>query len=346
MALSAVLPLFAGAQMLRVSATSETTITVANVKSESGKCLVKPAGVQTQWKELPAENTANGLKLKINPAEWGGQLLVLINPPAAQKINDFTPPVLKQLLINGKAVQYEGSQLTVSNKVEVKKITWIVEDADNALLGDSSSLLLDGKPQKFSVSGKKSEISFEPAMLSLGRHSVKLTVGDAAPESNCASWTVNFHHTDKSNLLLFKPGLAKIAVDSSFQGYPSKAPICDGVLELPGSSAGNDVSWASAETDTEHWIQLDLKAEAIVKEVAVYWPRLENCSRIIQVQVLENGKWVDIAETPKGGQAQTLSTVFKLVKPIKGSKFRIFQPPKGGPAGRPDILWVCEVVLR
>ena len=340
----AVLPLFVGAEVIRLYATSQTTLTIPG---ETGATIVsKPAGVDCKWSPVPFKATEKGLSMTLQPPADGKELLLLVNPAKDWNINDRTAPEIKSLLVNGTPMKVEKNVVSVPEDVVVDTIAWSVEDAENTLDAKQTVFLLDDAPVQFSLGGNKAEGKLTMEQKIMGNHSVKIRVVDCAPEANTTEVTLYFRYADKNTLLNPQNGLAKITVDSSYDGYNSLAPLNDGVLKLPGNSAGGDVTWASAEIPTEHWVRMDFKKEVTVKEAYIFWPRLENSSKKVELQVLQGDKWVKVAGTPDTGQKDTLTTAFTLKTPAKGHSFRFWQPKGGGPSGRGDILWICEIVLK
>ena len=340
----AVLPLFVGADVIRLYATSQTTLTIPG---EAGATIVgKPAGVDCKWAPVPFKATEKGLTMTLQPPADGKELLLLVNPEKDWNINDRTAPAIKSLLVNGKPMKVEKNIVSVPDDVVVDSIAWSAEDEGNPLDAKQTVLLLDDAPVKFALDGKKAEGKVTMERKVMGGHTVKIRLVDSAPEANTTDVTLHFRYADKNTLLNPQNGLAKITVDSCYDGYNSLAPLNDGVLKLPGSSASGDVTWASAEIPTEHWVRMDFKKDVTVKEAYIFWPRLENSSKKVELQVLQGDKWVKVAGTPEAGQKDTLTTAFPLKTPAKGRSFRFWQPKGGGPGGRADIMWICEIILK
>ena len=344
MMLLTALPLCVGAEVIRLYATSQTTLTLPGKPGSTVMC--KPAEADCDWSTVSYETADNGLKMTLQPPADGKELLLLVNPEKGWDINDRNPPALKSLLVNGKPAIIKKGVVNLPDDLIVDTIAWQAEDAENTLDSARSAFLLDDAPVKCSLDGKKAEGTLKIEQKVMGSHVVKLRLVDSAPEANALEVTLHFKYADKNNLLNPQAGLERISVDSCYDGYSSLTPLNDGVLKLPGASAGGDVTWASAETPTDHWVRMDFKKEVTVKEAYFFWPRLENSSKIFEFQVLQGDKWVRLEGTPDGGQKETLTTAFILKSPAKGNAFRLWQPKGGGPMGRKDILWLCEIVLK
>ena len=137
----AVLPLFVGADVIRLYATSQTTLTIPG---EAGATIVsKPAGVDCAWVPVPFTATDKGLSLTLQPPADGKELLLLVNPAKDWNINDRKAPELKSLLVNGTPVKVEKNVIAVPDDVVVDTIAWSAEDVDNLLDAKQTVFLLD-----------------------------------------------------------------------------------------------------------------------------------------------------------------------------------------------------------
>ena len=132
-------------------------------------------------------------------------------------------------------------------------------------------------------------------------------------------------------------------MDSHFESYPSLDPLADGIRQLPGKSAGNDVTWASAETETPHWVEITLREEATIREFTLYWAREESASRVIEIQIPEGDGWRTIHRAADLPAKQCVQLAFA---PVKISRIRLLQPKGGGSTARPNLLWLTEIEAR
>jgi serine/threonine protein kinase len=146
---------------------------------------------------------------------------------------------------------------------------------------------------------------------------------------------------------LVELGAARVAVDSSYDGYTSK-PLHDGVHDVKRISGMryNEGNWASAETHEPHWIELQLRDPARVSAVYVYWGFDRDrfvASRRIELQTPdERGEWQTISTIAPGSNYDR--TAFEFA-PVKTTRLRILQPAQQGPPGRPFVMWVREVKI-
>jgi len=139
---------------------------------------------------------------------------------------------------------------------------------------------------------------------------------------------------------------ARVTVDSSFRGY-GPAPLNDGrrndEVEI-GRWA--EVAWASAETPVDHWIELAWDEPQVIARVDVYWARSREkfqASRRYRLEAWIGDGWQVLFahEDPVGTLHVTRHSVSFV--PVVTSRLRVFQPAGGGPAERPDLMWVAEV---
>ena len=108
-------------------------------------------------------------------------------------------------------------------------------------------------------------------------------------------------------------------------------------------NAGN---WASAETHTPHWIELDFGKPASVCAVYIYWGFDRDrfvASRRVELQTPDaSGDWQTISTIEPGSNYDR--TAFEFA-PVKTKRVRILQPAQQGPPGRPFVMWVREVKI-
>lgn len=137
-----------------------------------------------------------------------------------------------------------------------------------------------------------------------------------------------------------------VQADSNFGGYHPDV-VNDGELnDQVETNRWADVAWASAETETDHWLEIDLAGQKTIGGVSIFWARdmgKWHASSNIVVQYWDGSKWVDVAKYASDRDTTNVySTSFTFV-PVKTDKVRIFQPKGGGPISRPNLMWVAEV---
>jgi serine/threonine protein kinase len=148
-----------------------------------------------------------------------------------------------------------------------------------------------------------------------------------------------------SSLVELSP--ARIAVDSSFEGY-SAIPLTDGEMDVRRIAAMryNQGNWASAETGTPHWIEVGFDRPVRLAAVYVYWGFDRNRfmpSRRVELQMTdESGAWRTVSAMEPGNDHDRMAFDFA---PVNTARVRIFQPVQAGPANRPFVMWVREIKL-
>jgi serine/threonine protein kinase len=165
------------------------------------------------------------------------------------------------------------------------------------------------------------------------------------PKSEAQSPAVKEAPTPVPASSLFELRPARIAVDSSFDGYTA-APLTDGEMDVRriATMKYNQGNWASAETQTPHWIELAFDQPVRLAAAYVYWGFDRNRfmpSRRVELQVPdERGEWRTLSVMEPGNDHDRMAFDFA---PINTSRARIFQSAKDGPTNRPFVMWVREV---
>jgi serine/threonine-protein kinase len=148
-----------------------------------------------------------------------------------------------------------------------------------------------------------------------------------------------------SSLVEVKP--SRITVDSSFDGYTA-APLTDGEMDVRRIAAMryNRGNWASAETETPHWIEFAFEQPVRLAAVYVYWGFDRNRfmpSRRVELQLPgDGGAWRTVSTMEPGNDHDRMAFDFA---PVNVARVRVFQPVKDGPTNRPFVMWVREVKL-
>jgi hypothetical protein len=137
---------------------------------------------------------------------------------------------------------------------------------------------------------------------------------------------------------------AKIAVDSSYEGYDAH-PLNDGIMRPAPTAPWTDAAWASKDNGDAHWIEITLPQPEEVSRLVVVWAYDNGnlyASQCCILQVERDGKWQDLGELV----SKTLPAYSVLdFEPTTATRFRLYQPAGEGPVARPGIMWVTEVGL-
>ncbi len=138
---------------------------------------------------------------------------------------------------------------------------------------------------------------------------------------------------------------AGVEVDSSYSGYDA-TPINDGIVHPAADAHWTAEAWASAETATDHWIELRFEDARAIDGAAISWSQdagIPRSSAEVSLQVAVDEGWRTLATVrPEPLSARTVIT---LDAPVTATRFRILQPAGQGPRDRPNLMWVREVEL-
>jgi len=146
------------------------------------------------------------------------------------------------------------------------------------------------------------------------------------------------------NLALASSG-AKVNSDSSYVEYSPEVTI-DGVWETSGLH-WTKRAWASRDAAAEegHWLEITLPKPTMVSSLWVYWAIDDNnvfSARNCDVELWDGKAWKSVAQM----RDNPVSTISRFSWPAQVTdKVRLHQPKSGGPASRPEIMWVSEVCL-
>ena len=141
------------------------------------------------------------------------------------------------------------------------------------------------------------------------------------------------------------PAGTVVQPSSVFMGY-TVASVVDGIGDR-GKLDWTRSAWASAETPgMGQSLSFALPQPATAKSVTITFATDNGKpypSQKLAVKLQStDGTWTDAA-IPEGSHPVTM-TIRLPDEPINGLK--IEQAPGGGPAGRPDIMWVAQVALN
>lgn len=100
---------------------------------------------------------------------------------------------------------------------------------------------------------------------------------------------------------------------------------------------------ATTEGEEPHWVQVSFPAQRPVSRVVVYWASEEGAtytSQRFEMQLIVADAWQTVATVEEAETAAFSAVEFERTE---ATGVRIVQPPGGGPAQRPGLLWVAEV---
>lgn len=317
------------------------------------KVFIKASG--GEWQKAEYELEENRIILSPNPRQLGGtEIFMVINPPADLVLEDSKPPLLLGVKADGQPLPNKTHQDLGRMLDPPTTVTFGVADRENALDLQSVQVTFDGSQLSADrvsveeINRRQAKITADIAVDEYGGHEVQLRVADRSPEMHELQVRMQFEKIAGDNFVRPESGKAEVRVDSYFANYPSLEPLTDGHKILSGAGAGNDVTWASAENETSHWIEVTLPEHKTLSEVTVYWAysgSTFHTSQHVMVQVPENDGWKTVYETPEGSQGAKRSSTYSF-EPVQTQTFRVYQPPGGGPSSRPNLMWVAEVEAR
>ncbi len=350
-ALLATVGMACAASVLTSTATGPVSLSIP--WSDGGTPKVWLRGAAGPWQPAEFQQAEGKLIFNLDPAQHGGAtVMLLIDPPADMVLNDDTAPLLFGLKADGKPLPTVSPVDLGVSKDAPRRLLAAFRDRENRVDPQSLKLLVDGDP----VTGEALSIEPQPGMvrvaadlpdLEYGKHEIVLSARDTSPQANTAEVRLQFQRQDTTNVALASLG-ATVTTDSCFPDYESLAPINDGNTTLPGDSCGNDVTWASAETEDDHWAQVTLPKPTSLKEVTVYWAAYTatpHSPQQFELQVQQGDAWVSVYQSPaEGEKAQPVTTV--RFAPQTVSAFRIYMPGGKGSVGRPKLLWIAEIQAR
>ncbi|MFW5868276.1 MAG: discoidin domain-containing protein [Armatimonadota bacterium] len=131
------------------------------------------------------------------------------------------------------------------------------------------------------------------------------------------------------------------SADSLYAQYRLE-PINDGLQMHVGSDFTRRAT-VTEESAEPHWVQVSFPGERPLSRVVVYWAIEDGSvysSRQFEVQLLVDDAWQTVAEIEET-EAATVSRVD--FDEAQATAVRVMQPPGGGSAERPNLMWVTEV---
>ncbi len=351
--IAGLLPAALQADVYLVSANVPVQISPPVQPSETLQVFIKAKGGEWQTPDYVVRD--GRVIISPDPKKLGGsEMILVINPPADLNLNDSNPPIILGIKVDGAAhrasTALELGRLSDAPGV----ILWGIADRENALDLNTLRVTLNDRqiaPDALAVDvvGKRQVgVIADMGDIDYGKHEVTIRIADVIPGANRLEARIGFELVDTGNLIQLVRDKVVVKTDSCFSSYPNLEPLIDGFKMLDGSGAGNDVTWASAEMGGPHWIEVTLPEPKPMKEVTVYWAfsgQTFYTSQRVEVQVPDNGGWRTIATSGDQPLQPQRNHTLRFDE-VTTDRFRVYQPDKGGPAARPDLMWVAEVEAR
>ncbi len=319
-----------------------------------GELRISTRDAQGHWGPADFEHQDGMIVLELNPEKTGSsRMYFLINPRPDIDLDDTKPPLLLGVKVDGNPLPLSTDQHIGELPTPPQTITFGVADRENPL--DLHSLrakidnqAVDASHMPFSViSLRQARIYVVTADLSYGKHKVEMFVSDEAPLPNTLTAAVRFDVFDATNCALATRG-ATLAADSCLSNYESLLSLNDGVTYPPGPGRLNDVSWASADSSAEHWLEIRFGQTRTISELVVFWTVYRgryHLPRETDVRIPEGDDWVKLEAKRIDGSGDNCITTFKF-EPIELDRIRVYQGAGAGSDNAPGYMWVTEVEAR
>ncbi len=142
---------------------------------------------------------------------------------------------------------------------------------------------------------------------------------------------------------LARDSQVRVEVDSTLSGY-TRHPLTDGLTDVGAAPAS---SWASDETESEHWVRFNFPQPTAVSELRLFWAREDE--RIFTSRRGEAIGWtaagerVHLAVLNLDREEADTTLSFDTLQ-LAAVEWR--QPRGGGSVHRPNLLWLNELEVR
>lgn len=331
----------------RIQATAPITLTLP-ARPEGEGHWIRAAG--KRWVKVKAEQEGETLRFRLDPAGWeGGETLLVVGKAPGVDLSDEQAPKVTALRVDGARVPDAPTVDLDWRAAPPGEIVWQVEDKSRLDAGglrvtvNGQALPPDapGVAAKASPDGRKLTLTVSPGKLpDVARQAetrLRLTLTDAAPTRNALERAVVYR-------VMAPPAAGKAVearVDSCFEGYQAET-LVDGKVMEPGVSTVG-VTWASAETNTPHWVALVFDKPRPVAGVELFWAAYQDSywtSTQYAIEAWDGTRWRPLAQAK--GEKPAKSTTHRFPA-VTASAIRIRQPAGAGHPGRPNLMWLTEV---
>jgi len=327
----------AAGQVYEIQTTSDLTLQLRAPDTQARMLFWSKA---ERWETLEFRGDKKTVRFTLPVARIGnGRTTVLVGVPKEVDINDRGAPSI-QVKLDGAALIADAEPILIKKAPAALRIT--LADSANRIDAKTLRVSLDGGALDHAVSnasadGRKITLEAKMPDVDFGTHTVAVAVRDTSPFRNHAELSATFTLANMQDLAQKLLG-AKAKADSFYASY-TVDPLIDGDWQSCATAGGPQVSWASAETEGEHWIEVELPKPETIGSVSLFWVR-KTPSQRIEVQVQKAGRWATVgsAEPTKLCTATTIQIPAQRTKSI-----RVLQPKGKGLPDRPNLFWVGEV---
>jgi len=330
--------------MYEIQATSSITV---RLPVPPGKTRILYLAKNRTWADAAFEREGQACVITLSPSHLtDGATTLLVNPPPDLNCNDRTAPDVTGITVDGKRLE-PGDTADLGAIGELPSaVTVTFRDAGSPLVAESLQAALDGAPVgpdnlETSVAKGQATATIRVPEVGFGKHTLTVAVADQSPFRNETEFALSFTYADTKNVAQAALG-AEVKVDSCFPNYTA-APLIDGDSKSGAGSGGHAVTWASAETETDHWIEVVLPKPESIGSVALYWA-YKKPSKRVEVQAWQTGKWERVAAFDRT-KTEEACTLIRF-KPVTTDRIRVFQPGGHGRDDRPNLFWLGEIAVR
>lgn len=333
-------------QCLMYDVQTTTSVTIrCNAFEKAQKVLF--LDVNGKWADVQPETADGRHAIRLDVARIkAGRTILLVDPPEWMDCDDHTPPAPQSITVDGRKMEPNDTiELGTSGNVP-GDIVVTFEDKHNPLKANLIRATLDGSTMpgdavRIEANNKKAVCRIRLADMDYGPHEIAVLATDAAPLANTATVRIRFTYVDANDIAQASLG-AKVKVDSCFSGYGTE-PLIDGDSQSCATAGSPAASWASAETGTEHWVEVVLPKPETIESVTLYWAYKKPAKRV-EAQIRKDGKWTTIGTAERKQAEQVASTI--RFAPVKTDRVRVLQPTGCGQEARPNLLWIGEISVR
>lgn len=326
-------------RVYQVWTTSSLTLRLTAAAETTEKAEVLFWSKAGRWEAAAVERNGRRVTCKLDVESIAdGRTTLLIGRPANVDINDRQPPALSAA-IDGRPLPADGTALYCTTCPTRLECT--VTDQANAIDPQGMQVRLNGQAITTTVTTTAKGLVARAALpaLDFGAHRVAVQARDVSPFGNRGEQTFAFSYTVGADLALAKAGVT-VRVDSCYPDYTA-GPLIDGDWQSGATSGSPQVTWACAETEQDHWIELTWPKPRVLGAVSLFWVR-KGVSAEVRAQVPKAGGW-DTVATARPQTRRSATTLRLPNRPI--DRLRILQPKGAGLPDRPHLMWVGEVVV-
>ncbi len=346
----------------RVRATTAVTLSLP-APGRSGEHLYRDAS--GRWAPLLHAQQAGGvLTFTLSPDQMaGGSTTVLVNKPKWLNANDAAPPQLLKILVDGKPAALHSDIRLGWIDAPPRSVELHVADDLNPIDPASVRAEVDGRvvrpgdrPLQLiqdTAHPRAARILADPEALAgaaaWGTRRITFHCDDFAPDDDDLEVQLTYTVTSPPAIELSKPASVagdgtKIFCDSIHKGYENVECLLDGKLQTPGATTYG-CTWASAETDADHWVCFVFPKPRVVAGLDISWAHYRETfwtSQRYDIMTWDGKAWQRALRVQENPEAQTSKHSFP---PRRSDRVLIWVPAGGNHARRPNLTWMTEVAF-